>query len=96
MRGSTPVPTAVQIAAVLKPFEVATRIVSSSTNVTLPQVVNIASELYHATLESYRGTTDTAGYATALSALLLGSVVKVLHLAGACFVVFEHSPWESF
>ncbi len=66
-----------QIARVLQPFEAITKAMSASKHVVLPQMVNLASELYYATLEMYNGADDPSGMASALAALLLENVVKV-------------------
>ena len=46
-------------------------------------MVNLASELYYATLDMYQGADDATGTATALAALLLDNIVKV----GRAFIV---------
>ncbi len=61
----------------LVPFEAITRALSSSKTVVLPQMVNLASELYYATLKMYTGADDTTGTATNLAGVLLENIVKV-------------------
>jgi hypothetical protein len=66
-----------QVARVLEPFERITKALSTSKTVVLPQMVEMASELYHATISMYQGVDDPSGIAQGLAAVLLENIVKV-------------------